>query len=167
MFFVGLVVMILLVMGGVEVNPGPPADQLKLDLILEHVKNQGHKTKMIREIMKAHSQKIDDTRKGTDYSGPKFDPLNEAINSVINDYNWIKLAIRSWEERQEVLDCKMQFLKDRYEEKNIIISGLEEKGDEGFFDILKVVVEFLRDTMKMDMSVSDTDKVFRLGKRRG
>jgi hypothetical protein len=54
MFFVGLVVMMLLVMGGVEVNPGPPADHLKLDLILEHVKNQGHETKTIREMLKEH-----------------------------------------------------------------------------------------------------------------
>jgi hypothetical protein len=64
-------------------------------------------------MIKVHSQEIADTRNGTDDLGPKSDLLNEAINSVINHYNQIKLAIRRWEERQEVVDCKVQFLEDR------------------------------------------------------
>jgi hypothetical protein len=84
-------------------------DQLKLNLILEHVKNQGHKTETFREIMKVHSQEVTNARKGIDDLGPKFDLLNEAINSVINDYNQIKLAVRRWEERQEVVDHKVLF----------------------------------------------------------
>jgi hypothetical protein len=38
--FMGQVIMVLLVTGGVEVNPLPPADQMKFDQILAHVRNQ-------------------------------------------------------------------------------------------------------------------------------
>jgi hypothetical protein len=45
----------------------------------------------------------------------------------------------------------VRFLEDGYKKKNNIIFGIEEKGDEGYFGTQKVVVEFLRDTTKMDV----------------
>jgi hypothetical protein len=36
----GVVVAVLLVIGGVEVNPGPPAEQGKIDQVLTYVRNQ-------------------------------------------------------------------------------------------------------------------------------
>jgi hypothetical protein len=39
-WFVGLVIMVLLVVGDVELNPGPTVEQEKLDQILTHVRNQ-------------------------------------------------------------------------------------------------------------------------------
>jgi hypothetical protein len=39
-WFVGLVIMVLLAVGGVELNPGPTGDQEKLDQILTHARNQ-------------------------------------------------------------------------------------------------------------------------------
>jgi hypothetical protein len=63
-FLVGLVVMMLLVMGGAEVNPEPPVDQQKSDPILELVKNQG-----LENQMRVHSQKTAGTTKGTNTLG--------------------------------------------------------------------------------------------------
>jgi hypothetical protein len=157
--------MMLLVMGGVDVNPGPLADQLMLDLILEHVKNQGHETEPIREMMKAHSQEIADTRKGIDDLGPKFNLLNEAVSSVINYYNQIKMAVRKWEERQEVLDRKVRFLEDGYKKKNIIIFGLEEKGGEGFL-IPRSCSGAREGYHENEYICFGHDNTFRLGKKR-
>jgi hypothetical protein len=39
-WFVGLVIVVLLVVGGVELNPGPTVEQENLDQIVTHVRNQ-------------------------------------------------------------------------------------------------------------------------------
>lgn len=57
MWFLGLVLTIPLVIGGVELNPGPPADQ-----ILSHVKSQARESEVINELLEKHNQEIVDLR---------------------------------------------------------------------------------------------------------
>jgi hypothetical protein len=51
MWFLGVVVAVLLVMGGVEVNPGPQVEQEKIDQILVYVKNQEKESKIIKQMV--------------------------------------------------------------------------------------------------------------------
>jgi hypothetical protein len=44
-WFWGLVLIVMLVIGGVEVNPGPPVEQEKIDQILIHMQNQEKESK--------------------------------------------------------------------------------------------------------------------------
>jgi hypothetical protein len=48
-WFIGLVLAVLLVVGGVEMNPVPQAELDKIDQILAHVKNQERETKVIQQ----------------------------------------------------------------------------------------------------------------------
>jgi hypothetical protein len=82
-WFSGLVLAIILVIGGVEVNPGPQADQAKIDQILAYVKNQEKDSKLIKQMVEAHKQEMADMRRGTDSLGPKFDQLSEMVTGMI------------------------------------------------------------------------------------
>jgi hypothetical protein len=55
-WFLGLVIMVLLVTGGVELNPGPPVDQGKTDKILAHVRHQEKESKWIKGLLESHNQ---------------------------------------------------------------------------------------------------------------
>jgi hypothetical protein len=74
------------VIGGVETNPGPQIEQMKIDQILEYVKNQVKEIKVIKQMVESHKQELSEMRKGTDALGPKFDRLSEIVTEMINDY---------------------------------------------------------------------------------
>jgi hypothetical protein len=57
-WFIGLVTAVLLVIGGVEVNPGPQAEQTKIDQILTYVKNQEKEIKAIKNMVEAHKKEM-------------------------------------------------------------------------------------------------------------
>jgi hypothetical protein len=57
-WFVRLVIMVLLVIGGVKLNPGPPVVQGKIKQILVHVQNQEKESKGIKSLLNTHSQEI-------------------------------------------------------------------------------------------------------------
>jgi hypothetical protein len=50
MWFIGLVTVVLLVIGGMGVNPGPQVEQVKIDQILAYAKNQEEESKMIKQM---------------------------------------------------------------------------------------------------------------------
>jgi hypothetical protein len=84
-WFIGLVTVILLVIGGVEVNPGPQVEQAKIDQILTYVKNQEKESKVIKHMVEAHKQEMAEMRKGTNSLGPKFDQLSVTVTDMIKD----------------------------------------------------------------------------------
>jgi hypothetical protein len=45
-----------LVTGGVEMNPGPPVEQMKIDQIFVYDKNQEKKCKAINQMLETHKQ---------------------------------------------------------------------------------------------------------------
>jgi hypothetical protein len=59
-WFVGLVIMVLLVVGRVELNPGPTVEQEKIDQILTHVRNQEKESKVIKQLLESHKDEIGD-----------------------------------------------------------------------------------------------------------
>jgi hypothetical protein len=85
-WFIGLVTAVLLVIGGVEVNPGPQAEQTKIDQILTYVKNQERESKAIKNMVEAYKKEMAEMRTGTDSLGPKFDQLSAMVTGMINDY---------------------------------------------------------------------------------
>jgi hypothetical protein len=81
---------ILIVIGGVETNPGPQVEQVKVDQILAYVKNQEKEGKAIKQMLGTHEQEMFEMRKGTDALGLKFDRLSEMVTERIKDYDQIK-----------------------------------------------------------------------------
>jgi hypothetical protein len=81
--------MTLLLIEGVELNPGPPAGQEKIDQILTHVRNQ-EECKVIKTLLESHNQKIAEMKKKrTNALGSKFEKFSEVINTVISDHKQI------------------------------------------------------------------------------
>jgi hypothetical protein len=58
-------------------------------------------------------------------------------------------------------------LGEEKEKNNIIIFGLQERGDESYMETLDMVVKFLGDKMGVEISKENTDYLTRLGRRRG
>jgi hypothetical protein len=50
-WFLGLLIAVLLVIGGVEVNPGIQVEQGKINQILAYVKNQDKERKIIKQMV--------------------------------------------------------------------------------------------------------------------
>jgi uncharacterized protein YukE len=106
-WFIGLVVVILIVTGGVEMNPRLQIKQVKIDQILAYVKNQEKESKVIKQMLESHKQEMTKMRKGTDTVGPKFDQLSKIVTEMINDYGQIKQTIRECEDKYQQLENKL------------------------------------------------------------
>jgi hypothetical protein len=53
-WFLGLILMVILVIGGVEPNPGPHSEQDKLDKILANLRNQEFESKATQKLFEIH-----------------------------------------------------------------------------------------------------------------
>jgi hypothetical protein len=96
-WFLGVVVAVLFVIGGVEMNPGPTVEQGKIDHILAYVKNQEKESKIIKQMVELHKQEMVEMKKSMDALGQKFDRVSEIVNEIMNDYGQVKQAIKEWE----------------------------------------------------------------------
>jgi hypothetical protein len=95
--FLGFVIAVLLVIAGVEVNPGPQVEQGKIDQMLAYVKNQEKESKIIKQMVELHKQEMAEMKKSTDALGLKFDCVSEIVSEIMNDYGQVKQAIKEWE----------------------------------------------------------------------
>ena len=59
----GILLMMMLVVG-VEVNPGPLVEQDKIDQILKQVKNQKEESKVIQKLSETHTRETGEVKKG-------------------------------------------------------------------------------------------------------
>jgi uncharacterized tellurite resistance protein B-like protein len=166
-WFLGLVIAVLLVIGGVEVNPGPQVEQGKIDQILAYVKNQEKESKVIKQMVELHKQEMAEMRKSTDALGLKFDRVSEIVTEIMNDYGQVKQAIKEWEKCYQQTEEKLRHLDEERRKNNIIIFGLQERGDESYLETLEMVVKFLGDKMGVEISKENIDYLTRLGRRRG
>jgi hypothetical protein len=94
MWFLGVVVAVLLVIGGVEANPGPKVDQEKIDQILVYGRNQEKESKIIKQMVTLHKQEMAEMKKSADDLGQKFDRVIKMVSEIINDYSQVKQTIK-------------------------------------------------------------------------
>jgi hypothetical protein len=158
-WFIGLVNVTLLVVGGVETNPGPQIEQVKIDQILAYVKNQEKESTVIKQMYESHKQEMSEIRKGTNALGPKFDLLSEIVTEMINDYGQIKQAIRECEARYQQLENKLRHVDEGQRKNNIIIFGLKEQGEEIYSETLDMTVKWLSETMEVETTRGNIDYV--------
>jgi hypothetical protein len=69
------------------------------------------------------------------------------------------------EERQQMMHGKVSQLEEGHRKNNILIFGLQERKEEGYFDTLGDVMKFLRESMRLRVSNTSTDYAARLGRR--
>jgi hypothetical protein len=166
-WFWGFVLIVSLVIGGVEANPGPSVEQDKFDQIITHMRNQEKESKVIKNLLESYNQEMAEMKKRSSVISSNFEKLTKAINKVISDYKEIKQSVRQWEERHQMVKEKIKLLENGHRKNKILIFGLEERRGERYFDTLEVAKKFLRETMKLDILNESIDYVARVGKRSG
>jgi hypothetical protein len=163
-WFLGVVVAVLLVIGGVEVNPGPPTEQGKIDKILAYVRNQEKESKIIKQMVELHKQEMAEMKKSTDALGQKLDRVSEIVGEIMTDYGQ---TIKEWEGYQQHTEERFRHLYEEKRKNNILIFRLHEGGGENYLGTLELTVKFLRDSMGVEVSKENIDYLTRLGRRRG
>jgi hypothetical protein len=126
-WFWGSVLIVLLVIGGVEENPGPSVEQEKFDQIITHMRNQEKETKVMKNLLESYNQEMVEMKEGSSVISSNFEKLTEAINKVIIDYKEIKQSVRQWEEKHEMVNGKIKWLENGHRKNNVLIFGLEER----------------------------------------
>jgi hypothetical protein len=63
------------------------------------------------------------------------------------------------------VDSKVSQLEEGHKKNNILIFGLEERKDEGYFDTLGAVMKVLRESAKLEIWNGSIDYATRLGRR--
>jgi hypothetical protein len=92
--------------------------------------------------------------------------VSEIVTEIMNDYGQVKQVIKEWEKCYQRTEEKLRHL-DEERRKNIIIFGLQERGDESDLEMMDMVVKFLYDKMRVEISRENIDYVIKLGRRRG
>jgi chromosome segregation ATPase len=100
-------------------------------------------SKGINSLLETYKQEIKEIEDETRDLGPKFDKMIKAIHEVIIKYKKIKQTVKEWEERQQMVEGKGSQLEG-HRTNNILIFGLEERKDVGYFHTLGAVMKFLR-----------------------
>jgi hypothetical protein len=165
-WIIEIVTVILLVIGGVEVNPGPQAEQAKIDQILTYVKNQEKESKVIKQMVEAHKKEMVAMRKEMDSLGHKFNQLCVMVEDMVTDYAEMKQALREREASCRQLENELR-KGDEDKRKNNIIFGFKEQSDENYFETLKTAVKWLNGSMKVEVNNENIDYVKRVGRRKG
>jgi hypothetical protein len=118
-WFVGLVMMALLVVGGVELNPGPAVKQEKLDQILTHVRNQEREREQgDKKLLERHNHEIGEMNRNKELI-VKFENLSEAINNVMAECKQIEHAVKKWMVADELVG-----VEELHRKNNIFIFRL-------------------------------------------
>jgi recombinational DNA repair protein RecR len=83
-------------------------------------------------------------KKSADTLGRKFYHVSEIVSEIMNNYGQVKQAIKEWEMCQQRTEEKYRRVDEDRRRNNIIIFGLQERGDESYLETLEMVVKFLR-----------------------
>jgi hypothetical protein len=98
-WFVGLVIMVLLVVGDTELNPGQTMGQEKIDHILTHVRNQ-EREQGDKKLLETHE--IREMKNGNKELVVKFEKLSEAIMVWQSEH-----AVNKWKEKKQMAADKL------------------------------------------------------------
>jgi dsDNA-specific endonuclease/ATPase MutS2 len=103
-------------------------------------------------MVELHKQEKAEMRYSTDALGLKFDRVSEIVTEIINDYGQVKQVIKEWEKCYQRTEEKFRHLDEERRKNNIIIFGLQERGDESYLETMDMVVKFMCDKMRVEIS---------------
>jgi hypothetical protein len=132
-----------------------------------HVRNQEREIKVMKKLLETHNHEIGEMKNGNKELVVKFEKLGEVINNVMTEYKQNEHAVKKWEEKKHMVADKLVRVEDLQRKNNILIFGLEEEGNENYFDKTEAVAKFFKDTMRLEMPERSTDFTTRLGRRKG
>jgi hypothetical protein len=159
--FFGILVAMMLVIGGIETNPGP-----KMERLLDYMMAQREEGKMILELLEKNKtmEKLQNTIKEF---GTKTDQLIQSAKTMKGEQERIKNLVSIWEVKQKRTEGELSFVADWRRKNNLLIFGTDEYPLEPHTDTLKINEEFLKTKMKVDVMNWHINSVVRIGRRRG
>jgi hypothetical protein len=165
MWFFGMVLAVLLLVGGTESNPGPsPQLEGKIDQFLAHMKKQEEESKRVRELLEGQKKNMQEMKVSITGFDTKIDGLGNMVKMLTEEQDRVKNLVKTWERKQGEFEHELQVLEGQRRRNNILIFGVEEYPNEGYFDTLKIVEGVFRMKMTVEMTNWHTDSVARLGK---
>jgi hypothetical protein len=148
MWFLGLIIASLLIMGGVELNPA-----------LEILVGQRENEKTVNDWMKKNKTSMDNVCM-------KLDKLNEIMMKMQEEHERFGGLVNPWEAKQKVMKPNCDLMDEWRRRKNILIFGIEEYPHETYFDTLKTKEDILKTEEKVETADWHIEKVHRLGRLR-
>jgi chromosome segregation ATPase len=140
MSFFGMVLAVLLVIGGTESNPGPsPQLEGKINQLLAHMKQQEEESKGVRDLLEGQKKNMQELRVSITGFDTKICGLGEMVKMLTEEQDRVKNLVKTWERKQGEYEHELRVLEGQQRRKNILIFGVEECPNEGYFDTLKIV----------------------------
>jgi chromosome segregation ATPase len=138
----------MLVIGGIETNPGPHMEE-KMERLLDHMMAQHEKGKRIRELLEKNKTSIETFQNTIKEFGTKIDQLSHSAKTMKEEQDKIKNLVNSWEMKEERIEGELNFVADWHRKNNLLISGIDEYLYESYLDMFKITKEFFKTKMKV------------------
>lgn len=160
----GIIIFVLLVIGNVELNPGPGSSDAKIDKLQAEFEKQSRviaegrndvnelKT-MFTTFMEKFETISSDIKNATDYCVSMKEEMDKFTTGTIERFK--KLQER----------CKM--LEDQQRRNNIVIFGVDEVRNERSIETLNIVTDILYNKLWVENIDWWIDSTIRIGKRSG
>jgi hypothetical protein len=80
--FKGIVLIVLLVVGGVEVKPSPPAEQDTTDHILKQINNRDRESRLSQKLLETNNRQIGDVKNIVKEFEVNLENLSETVRVI-------------------------------------------------------------------------------------
>jgi hypothetical protein len=135
MRFSGMVLAVLLVNGGTESNPGPsPQLEGKINQLLAHMKQQEEESRRVKELLEGQKKNMQEQRVSITGFDTKIYGLGEMLKMLTEEQESLG---NTWERKQGEFEHVLRVWEGQ--QRRILIFGVEEYLNEGYFDTLKIV----------------------------
>jgi hypothetical protein len=166
MWFCGLVIVILLVIGGVEVNPGPLNGKEEADIFqfIRKAEESGAEVKRFMQAIEKNLAGIDAVIKR---QSEMIDEGNKTMKGLENSLNKTRTELEVVRTRQSKCEWKIEAREEEARRNNLIILGMEETNGERYEDTQRLIERLVIDKLEIPEIHGHVDYVKRLGRGRG
>ena len=144
-WFLILIVAIMLIIGGIELNPGPlEKEDIKEMFEANYIRIQ----ESITNQFKLHEEKFE----------KKLDSMTENWNGIKEEINKVKVEMKELK--------KIDIIEQNFRNHNVVIYGIDRNNTESKYDTIYRVLELFANEMNVRVHEDSIDNCFWLGNRR-
>jgi chromosome segregation ATPase len=165
LWFCGLVIAALLVLGGVEINPGPFSIEEEVQ-ICEFITETKSKDLEVRGFMERIKKSLSGINMVITVLSEKMDESNKAVKGLKEGWNKMQLELDELKKRQDNWEWKRESWEEEARKNNLIVFGLEERNGERYEDTLKIVEQLIMKKIGVQEIQGHVDYVKRIGRSR-
>lgn len=148
-------ILILLVIGGIEVNPGPNTDAGKLDAIIVQLQKLDSIQADISEFKNVLKQ-----------LETKYDQLECKVKSLDDQVVFLEDENVTLKESVRKMETKLDYLENQSRRNNLIFRGVSEVSDgvEMWSDVEDRVINLVNEKLKIDLHLDDIERAHRINR---